>query len=870
MFRNEEEAYLERSDNEQDGDGAAKQKERLKVWQAAAFGEDPTTADARSGSNNSCDQQPSGDQADSLDKYMAELEQSLKEEESQRHQDRGERLDDDDTVADTMEAIAEYHEAKRGVAEVEDDDEEDAARRRGNRVLLPPVDHTQIAYQPFTKDIYQEHPSITALPVAERAQFRAEKKITVTGYKVPHAIDSFDMLKQTVQKALIGNIAAEGWVVPTPVQSQLIPAALAGRDVVATAETGSGKTAAYLIPLIQHVCKVLDAWKLVTLPAHRGPVGLILCPTRELAAQIYGVTKQLATGLRLRVSCFSGGYEKTQQFKEIVAGIEICIANPGRFIDLATMKGGVTLQDVTLFVLDEVDRMLSMGFYPEVHSISNATRPDKQVLMLSATLPPEVRSLVQSITSRPVHVTIGTESQAASTVEQRPIVFPDEQRKADWILSNIAKLVRWDRQVLVFCRSHGRTLDLSAVLNSVLQEAAVQQTDDEQKGPDNADLPWDPDDTGGSGSEGTTAAATTAPAAARLVADVSDTVSSRVDQPLGQGVPTTDRGSPQKSEPTTRGGVGVVASAAPVLNTQSTAAAAVASERIYARHLFGDMNQAQRQGVVRNFRKKRFPVLVASDVAARGLDIPNVSTVVSYDAALQFDTHIHRIGRTGRAGARGIAYTLLTRKDAKLAGFVVETMQKAAQPVPKQVMQLAMTFGPFRTAQQSGLSYLESMRSKKKGGRLGHGGGKHEASRPGSISAPGLGGGSQLGATAMFAPTVDKRSREEHGRAADSSGGAAETKRSRFASLTQGSTSLGGGTTTTSATGFKVFNPTDAISSSDDEDRQSNRLPPPRQQPSCLLKPRRPPAPAAATTAAVAAAVDTRAAAAPPRRSRWE
>lgn len=184
------------------------------------------------------------------------------------------------------------------------------------------------------------------------------------------------------------NIRKQGWSTPTPIQSQSIPILLSGRDLLALASTGSGKTAAYLIPLIQHVCRILDQWKIVgwlipldnqrscllfvniyqaQMPSHGGPIAFIVCPTRcvrannesaaeiildslnylshyfcsirELALQIFSVIQMFCKDLRLRISCFVGGYDKTQQFKEIHQGIEICVCNPGRIIDLGTMKG---------------------------------------------------------------------------------------------------------------------------------------------------------------------------------------------------------------------------------------------------------------------------------------------------------------------------------------------------------------------------------------------------------------------------------------------------------------------------------------------------------------------------------------------------
>ena len=224
---------------------------------------------------------------------------------------------------------------------------------------LPPVDHSQIVYQPFSKNFYIEHEDISQLGYLQVKDLRTKLNVKVMGAKAPKPISSFAHFNFDEQ--LMKIIRKCEYSQPTPIQAQGVPVVLSGRDLIGIAKTGSGKTAAFIWPLLVHIMDQPD------LKIGDGPIGLILAPTRELSQQIYSETKKFAKAYNIRAVCAYGGGSKWEQQKDLEAGAEIVIATPGRLIDLVKCKA-TNLNRVTLLVLDEADRMFAMGFEGKLRS----------------------------------------------------------------------------------------------------------------------------------------------------------------------------------------------------------------------------------------------------------------------------------------------------------------------------------------------------------------------------------------------------------------------------------------------------------------------------------------------------------------------
>nr|GMD77079.1 DEAD-box ATP-dependent RNA helicase 24 [Ipomoea batatas] len=416
---------------------------------------------------------------------------------------------------------------------------------------IPALDHSSIDYEPFNKDFYEENPSISGMSEQEVIEYRNSLAIRVSGFDVPRPVKTFEDCGFSVE--LLKAISKQAYEKPTPIQGQALPIALSGRDIIGIAKTGSGKTAAFVLPLMVHIMDQPELEK------EEGPIGVICAPTRELAHQIYVETKKFAKSHGIRVSAVYGGMSKLEQFKELKAGCEIVVATPGRLIDMIKMKAA-TMTRATYLVLDEADRMFDLGFEPQIRSIVGQIRPDRQTLLFSATMPRKVEKLAREILSDPVRVTVGEIGMANEDITQVVQVIPSDAEKLSWLLEKLPGLID-DGDVLVFA-SKKATVD-------EIESQLVQM------------------------------------------------------------------------------GFKVVA-------------------------LHGDKDQASRMEILQKFKSGIYHVLIATDVAARGLDIKSIKSVVNFDVAKDMDMHVHRIGRTGRAGDKdGTAYTLITQKEARFAGELV-------------------------------------------------------------------------------------------------------------------------------------------------------------------------------------------------------
>ena len=345
-----------------------------------------------------------------------------------------------------------------------------------------------------------------------------------------------------LSKPLIRAIADEGYQQPTPVQLAAIPVVLTGRDLMATAQTGTGKTAAFALPILQKLAAAASRPK----PFHTR--ALILAPTRELALQIDAAIKSFSAGQRIFTCAILGGVGRRPQEERMKRGPDIVVGTPGRIKDLMNTRH-LRLDDVTHFVLDEADRMLDLGFIKDIRHICSALPQKRQSLLFSATMPAEVEQLANTLLHHPQKVEITPDVRTPDKIEQ--------------IIHFVA------------------TAEKRAFLQSLLADAAM----------------------------------------ARVI------VFTR-----------TKHGADRLANGLEGGGIAVEA-------------------------LHGNKSQSQREKALDRFRSGRARVLVATDIAARGIDVNGITHVVNYDLPVEAESYVHRIGRTARAGAAGVAISLCDRSE---------------------------------------------------------------------------------------------------------------------------------------------------------------------------------------------------------------
>lgn len=336
---------------------------------------------------------------------------------------------------------------------------------------------------------------------------------------------------------LVQAVIDRGYVEPTPIQSGVIPLLLAGRDILGQAQTGTGKTAAFALPMLQALG-----------PGGKQVQGLVLAPTRELALQVAGALEAYGRHQDVRVLAVYGGQPYPEQLRALRKGVDVVVGTPGRVLDLV-QRGALNLDEVAMAVLDEADEMFGMGFIDDMEAILAATPETRQTALFSATLPPEIRSLADRYLRDPQQVTIQGAQRTVAGLEQRYyLVQPNDK---------LAALTR--------------LLEMEAITSAIVFVR-------------------------------------------------------------------------------TRADTGEVANA---LAVRGYAAEAIN----------GDLSQDMRERVLERFRRGQVPVLVATDVAARGLDIDNVSHVFNYDLPMDEEVYLHRVGRTGRAGRTGVAISLVGPKE---------------------------------------------------------------------------------------------------------------------------------------------------------------------------------------------------------------
>ncbi|KAH7241030.1 ATP-dependent RNA helicase DBP2 [Fusarium redolens] len=421
----------------------------------------------------------------------------------------------------------------------------------------------------FEKSFYKEHPDVTNRSDADVEAFRCKHQMTIAGKDVPRPVETFD--EAGFPRYVMDEVKAQGFPAPTAIQSQGWPMALSGRDVVGIAETGSGKTLTYCLPSIVHI----NAQPL--LAPGDGPIVLVLAPTRELAVQIQEEMKKFGRSSRIRNTCVYGGVPKGPQIRDLSRGVEVCIATPGRLIDMLE-AGKTNLRRVTYLVLDEADRMLDMGFEPQIRKIIGQIRPDRQTLMWSATWPKEVRALASDFLQDFIQVNIGSMELAANHRITQIVEVVTDMEKRDRMIKHLEKVMEnKENKILIFVGTKRIADEITRFLR--------------QDG-------W------------------------------------------------------------------------PALS------------------IHGDKQQNERDWVLDQFKTGKSPIMVATDVASRGIDVRNITHVLNYDYPNNSEDYIHRIGRTGRAGAKGTAITLFTTDNQKQARDLVNVLQEAKQQIDPRLAEM--------------------------------------------------------------------------------------------------------------------------------------------------------------------------------------
>ncbi|XP_004674104.1 PREDICTED: probable ATP-dependent RNA helicase DDX43 [Condylura cristata] len=429
---------------------------------------------------------------------------------------------------------------------------------------------------PIKKNFYTESETTSSMSQVQIDNWRKENyNIMCDDLKdgkkrpIPNPTCKFEDAFQCYPEVM-ENIKKAGFQKPTPIQSQAWPIVLQGIDLIGVAQTGTGKTLSYLMPGFIH----LDSQP-VTRGKRNGPGMLVLTPTRELALQVEAeCSKYIYKGLRS--VCIYGGGDRGGQIKDLLKGVDIIIATPGRLNDLQ-MNNFVNLRSITYLVLDEADKMLDMGFEPQIMKILLDVRPDRQTVMTSATWPYAVRRLAQSYLKEPMIVYVGTlDLVAVNTVKQNIIVTTEEEKRSH-IQTFLENMSPKDK-VIVFVSRKSVADHLSSDL--VLRHISVES-------------------------------------------------------------------------------------------------------------LHGNREQSDRERALENFKTGKVRILIATDLASRGLDVHDITHVYNYDFPRNIEEYVHRVGRTGRAGRTGVSITLVTRNDWRVANELISILERAHQSIPEDLVSMA-------------------------------------------------------------------------------------------------------------------------------------------------------------------------------------
>jgi ATP-dependent RNA helicase DDX5/DBP2 len=421
--------------------------------------------------------------------------------------------------------------------------------------------------QPLKKNFYR--PSGVQRSRNELDNYLRKNEVTINGRNIPDTV--LDLNEVGFPSYITTEMIRQGFKEPTIIQAQGWPVALSGRDLVGIAQTGSGKTLAYILPALVHINNQEK------LQRGDGPIALVLAPTRELAQQIQVVANDFGRRIGVRNTCIFGGAPRRPQQNDLQRGVEIVIATPGRLIDFLQQEC-TNLKRCSYLVLDEADRMLDMGFEPQIRKIIEQIRPDRQVLMWSATWPKEVKNLAEEFLRDYIQVNIGSLNLSANNNILQIMEVCEEKDKDQKLLKLLAE-IQTDREckAIIFGETKRRVDDIKYFL--------------------------------------------------------------------------------------TKNGY-------------------------RAQAIHGDKSQRERDFVLQKFRQDRMGILVATDVAARGLDVEDVKFVINYDFPSNVEDYVHRIGRTGRSNNKGTSYTFFTSNNAAKVDELIAILKETNQYINPELYEL--------------------------------------------------------------------------------------------------------------------------------------------------------------------------------------
>lgn len=432
---------------------------------------------------------------------------------------------------------------------------------------LGTVDWTKQTLLKINKDFYTESPDTKKFSEKDSQEFRDKHEMKIFGKDIPKPMVSFEMTN--FPEKYIKTLTGAGFKGPTPIQAQAWPICLKGQDIISLAETGSGKTLGFLMPGLVHMA---DQPKL---EHSDGPIILVMAPTRELAVQIELEAEKFAGVHGYRSVCVYGGASRSDQIYKLKKGCEVVIATPGRLLDLMD-SGLVKMNRVSYLVLDEADRMLDMGFEPQIRKVINQIRPDRQTLMWSATWNKEVQRLASDFLNNPVIINVGSVDVTANSRVLQKFLFIQENDKEARLIKVVDDLMD-GRKILIFTKTKRGSDDVCRALRYAGWPALC---------------------------------------------------------------------------------------------------------------IHGDKAQKERDWVMSEFRKGNTPIMIATDVAARGLDINDIKLVINYDMPGDIETYVHRIGRTARAGLSGASLSFFTVGDIGIAKRLKDLLIDAKQEIPDQLVEI--------------------------------------------------------------------------------------------------------------------------------------------------------------------------------------
>ncbi|XP_059051770.1 probable ATP-dependent RNA helicase DDX43 [Achroia grisella] len=458
---------------------------------------------------------------------------------------------------------------------------------------------------PIIKNFYKEDPTVTNMTPAEVTRWRlANNDIQVKRTfddkpdlsPIPNPVVTFEQAFKQYPE-ILDEIYKQGFQNPSPIQSQAWPVLLKGEDLIGIAQTGTGKTLAFLLPALIHI-----EGQTIPKDKRKGPTVLIMAPTRELAIQIDREVSKY-TYKAIRSVCLYGGGDRREQIKALSKGVDIVIATPGRLNDLV-VTGYLNVINFSYIVLDEADRMLDMGFEPQIKKSLYDVRPDRQTVMTSATWPPGVRRLAQSYMKDPIQVNVGSLDLAAVHTVTQKIMFVEEDDKEAALIEFLINMDENDK-VIIFCGK-------KATATHITTELCL-------KG-------------------------------------------------------------------------------------------------IECQSLHGDRDQIDREEALAEMVDGTVNILVATDVASRGIDIKNLTHVINLDFPRHIEEYVHRVGRTGRAGKTGIALSFISRNDWGHARELIKILEEANQEIPDELELMAKRFEAMKLRRDQ-----EGGGGRGRGGRGGRG-----------------------------------------------------------------------------------------------------------------------------------------------------